>query len=636
MHILLIHQAFVAPHEAGGTRHYELAQHLAQAGHQVTVLASTVSYQTGKYSNPMPLPEEGATPGAIRVQRCYTYSALHRSYLHRLFAYWSFTASSFLAGLRTRRVDLVWGTSPPIFQAITALMLARLKRVPFLFEVRDLWPDFAVDLGVLRQPALIALSRQLERALYRSANRILINSPGFQPHLTHSGVPEGKVALVPNGVEAELFHPEERGAALRRAWGLEDRFIVLYAGAHGLANDLETLLGAAAILRAEPAIAFVLVGDGKEKANLQHRAAELGLDNVLFLPAQPKEQMPRVLAAADICVAILQPIARFATTYPNKVFDYMAAGRPTVLAIDGVIRREIEQADGGVFVPPGDARALAAAVRRLYRDPALRQRQGANARSYVVAHFAREQQARALERVLSDVIARRTRSWSPSRGKRALDLALTIPALIALSPVLGLVALLVRARLGSPVLFRQRRPGLRGRPFVLFKFRTMTNARDAQGRLLPDEERLTPLGLFLRRYSLDELPELWNVLRGEMSLVGPRPLLLRYLDRYTPEQARRHDVLPGITGWAQVNGRNALTWERKLELDVWYVDHCSLKLDLKILGLTLARVLRREGVVEEGSGPVAEFWGPQGPPPGVSPANPADENEPQFLGYGKG
>ena len=167
--------------------------------------------------------------------------------------------------------------------------------------------------------------------------------------------------------------------------------------------------------------------------------------------------------------------------------------------------------------------------------------------------------------------------------KRAFDLTLALLALTILSPMIGLIALLVWLELGSPVLFRQQRPGLHGRAFTLYKFRTMTDARDAQANLLPDAERLTPLGRFLRSTSLDELPELFNVLKGDMSLVGPRPLLMRYLDRYTPEQMRRHQVKPGITGWAQVNGRNVLTWEQKFALDVWYVDHASLWLDLKIL-----------------------------------------------------
>jgi len=198
------------------------------------------------------------------------------------------------------------------------------------------------------------------------------------------------------------------------------------------------------------------------------------------------------------------------------------------------------------------------------------------------------------------------------RWKRAMDLALTVPALIVLSPVFALVALAVRASLGSPVIFKQRRPGIHERPFTLYKFRTMRDARDAQGALLPDSRRLTRLGAFLRATSLDELPELVNVLRGDMSLVGPRPLLMEYLPLYSPEQRRRHDVRPGVTGLAQVNGRNALTWREKFALDIEYVDHVSVGLDLRILLLTIGSVVRSEGISHSGHVTMQPFRGGHG------------------------
>jgi lipopolysaccharide/colanic/teichoic acid biosynthesis glycosyltransferase len=198
-------------------------------------------------------------------------------------------------------------------------------------------------------------------------------------------------------------------------------------------------------------------------------------------------------------------------------------------------------------------------------------------------------------------------------SKRLLDLLLATLALIVLSPLLLVLAVLVRASMGAPVLFRQKRPGYKGQIFTLNKFRTMRDARDPGGSLLPDPQRVTPLGRFLRSASLDELPEIFNVLAGEMSLVGPRPLLIAYLERYSTEQMRRHDVLPGITGWAQINGRNALTWEDKFRLDVWYVDHWSLWLDIKIMALTLWKVIRREGIVPIGKDAVDEFMGDRTP-----------------------
>ncbi len=288
----------------------------------------------------------------------------------------------------------------------------------------------------------------------------------------------------------------------------------------------------------------------------------------------------------------------------------MAAGRPTLLAIDGVIREVVEAANGGVFVPPGDASALAQAVLSLSYDREKARSMGKSARAYVVEHFNRHYQAEQFVTLLQEVALTAIQSRSERQlVKRAFDLAVTIPAVLLLLPLLAIVAVLVRYKLGTPVLFRQQRPGLHGKPFTIYKFRTMTDARDTQGMLLPDSERLTPFGRFLRCTSLDELPELFNVLKGDMSVVGPRPLLMHYLGRYTPEQMRRHDVKPGITGWAQINGRNALTWEEKFSLDVWYVNNATLWLDLKILGFTIGTIFRREGINQPGHATAQEFLG---------------------------
>ena len=202
-----------------------------------------------------------------------------------------------------------------------------------------------------------------------------------------------------------------------------------------------------------------------------------------------------------------------------------------------------------------------------------------------------------------------------SPGKRVFDVLFASLVLALLSPVMGVLALLVWRYHGRPVIFTQTRPGYRGKLFKIYKFRTMTDARAPDGSLLPDEQRLTRLGRFLRSTSLDELPEFYNVLRGEMSVVGPRPLLAQYLKRYTPEQARRHDVRPGITGWAQVNGRNAVSWEERFRLDVWYVDHRSLALDIKIILLTLWKAIKREGISQPGHATMEEFMGSNGNPP---------------------
>jgi glycosyltransferase involved in cell wall biosynthesis len=396
MHILLVHQAFAAIDEPGGTRHHELALYLATQGHRVTIIASPVSYLTGKAS----VPSSKADPGHenITILRPPVYRALHRSFVHRVLNFLSFMLSSFWAGLKVSNVDLVWGTSPPIFQGLTAWALAQLKRVPFLFEVRDLWPAFAVAVGVLTNPALIRASEWLERFLYRRADVVVVNSPGFREHVLSRGARQ--VELIPNGADTHMFDPAADGGEFRRAHNLEGKFVALYAGAHGMSNDLDVLLNAADQLRDQSEIAVVLLGDGKEKPRLQTRAVELNLENVVFVPAVPKDKMAGALAAADACIAILKPIEMYKTVYPNKVFDYMAAGRPIILAMDGVIREVVETAQGGIAVPPGDAEALAAAIRQLASDRQFGHILGRNGRCYVEMHFDRAAVAEQLNMLM--------------------------------------------------------------------------------------------------------------------------------------------------------------------------------------------------------------------------------------------
>lgn len=399
MHILLIHQAFVTLDEPGGTRHHELARYLASRGHRVTIITSPISYLTGKSrSAKIPWAEKSSDGDRITIYRTYTYPALHRSFAYRLISFFSFMVSSFLIGLQIKNVDLVWGTSPPIFQGLTAWMLARIKCVPFLFEVRDLWPAFAVAVGVLKNPLLIKLSEWLERFLYHHADRLVVNSPGFIDHVTDRGATF--VELVPNGTNSLMFNPNVDGMSFCNAHGLVGKFVALYAGAHGMSNDLGTMLGAAKILLPRKDIILVLLGDGKDKPELQAQASREGLENVLFIPPIPKLEMPVALAAADACIAILKPIEMYKTTYPNKVFDYMAAGKPVILAIDGVIRQVIEDAGGGLAVQPGDPQALAQAILRLADDPALAHHMGLQARAYVEANFDRITLAEMLMQIM--------------------------------------------------------------------------------------------------------------------------------------------------------------------------------------------------------------------------------------------
>jgi glycosyltransferase involved in cell wall biosynthesis len=402
MHILLIHQAFAALDEAGGTRHHEMARHLVHQGHQVTILASPVSYLTGKTRQLSVrwVERQEDIPG-LTILRAYTYAALHRSFVHRIFSFLSFMISSFLIGLSVRKVDLVWGTSPPIFQGVTAWLLARLKQVPFLFEVRDLWPAFAVAVGVLQNKTLIAASEWLERFLYRRADRVVVNSPGFIDHVNQRGARQ--VHLIPNGADPDMFENIVTSSAFRQEHGFEKHFLVVYAGAHGMSNDLTIILQAADQLRQEKTIHFLLVGDGKEKNGLIEEAQSLHLANLTFIPPVAKLEMAEILSTADAGIAILKPIELYKTTYPNKVFDYMAAGCPVILAIDGVIRQVVEEANAGIFVSPGQPRPMADAIRSLARDANQCSAMGQAGKAYIRQHFDRARLAADFANLLAEM-----------------------------------------------------------------------------------------------------------------------------------------------------------------------------------------------------------------------------------------
>jgi glycosyltransferase involved in cell wall biosynthesis len=401
MHILLIHQAFTDLDEAGGTRHTELAHYLAGQGHRVTIIASPVSYLSGRSTDRHQRITKTQPVPNLTIHRCYTYQALHRSFVHRTLSFLSFMISSFMTSLKVRQVDVVWGTTPPIFQSATAWLVARLKRARFLLEVRDLWPAFAIAVGVLKNKTLIRASEWLERFLYRHADHVMINSPGFTDHVTARGARQ--VTLIPNSVDVDMFASVNTSPHFREQHGLKDAFVVIYAGAHGLSNDLNVVLDTANILREEDKIRFVMLGDGKEKPALIQRAARMNLGNVLFVPPVPKQDMPEVLRAADAGLAILKPLELYKTTYPNKVFDYMAAGLPVILAIDGVIRQVVDAAGCGIFVQPGDPQSLAASIRELSIDPDRSRNMGASGRNYVRQYFDRNKSAQKMAGLMEKI-----------------------------------------------------------------------------------------------------------------------------------------------------------------------------------------------------------------------------------------
>lgn len=451
----------------------------------------------------------------------------------------------------------------------------------------------------LKRKALSQVTGQLYRAALLGARRVIFQNPDDRNLFVERGLVRPEQTTIVNGSGVDLAHYAPAP--------LPDAPIFLLIARLLREKGVVEYVEAARQLRAEaPNARFLLAGpldsnpSSVSAAELEGWVAE---GTVEYL-GELKDVRP---ALAQSSVYVL-PSYREGT--PRTVLEAMALGRPVVTTDAPGCRETVEPGVNGLLVPVADVPKLVGAMREML-DADKRQAMGAAslalARRKYDVNVVNGQMLEALD--LSGGPRTEATVNDYDTLKRALDIAVSGAGLVTLSLPLAALAWLVQRKLGSPVLFKQTRPGLNGQPFTMYKFRTMTDERGPDGELLPDAQRLTPFGKFLRSSSLDELPELWNVLRGDMSLVGPRPLLMSYLPLYSEKQARRHEVRPGITGWAQVNGRNALSWPQKFEYDVWYVDHRDLALDLRILWLTVQKVFKREGISAAGEATMPPFRG---------------------------
>ena len=523
----------------------------------------------------------------------------------------------------------------PIADCVSLLRLVRM-----LLRVRPTISDFgtpkagllgSIAAWIARVPCRIYTVRGLrletvhglKRALLfssewiacRCATRVRCVSPSLRDQIVALGIapPDKTVVLgsgTCSGIDVSRFLPDAKTPAkteqLRQALGiLAGAPVVGFVGRFTRDKGIGELVDAFDALKQNvPGVSLLLVGD-----------FEAG-DPVPRSVRDRIEQDPSIVRAGFVGdtapyyhLMDVLALPTYREGFPGVPLEAAAAGKPVVTTNATGARDAVVDRLTGVVVPVGDANALASALQVVLANPDLANEMGAAGSERVERDFSRQNVVTAAldqyEELMRSVSGTRQRGWLLF-CKRGLDFALALVALIVLSPILLATALIVLLTMGQPILFRQPRPGRQRVPFTLLKFRTMLASSDD---LSTDEQRLTRIGRFLRASSLDELPQLVNVLRGELSLVGPRPLLMQYLDRYTPEQTRRHDVMPGITGWAQINGRNTLSWQEKFHLDVWYVDHWSLGLDLAILCKTLWRVVHRDGVSQAGHATMPEFQG---------------------------
>lgn len=424
MRILVIHQQYLMPGSPGGSRFNEFARIWSEAGHEVAVIAGNLEYLTGQvppaYRGRWIVEERD---GPVRVFRCHVPASYSKGYVGRAWAFFGFTLSATTAVIRRFDPDIVIATSPPLVTVVPGWLAARpwqRRRTPWIFEMRDLWPESAISTGVLREGSLIARGLYaLERWGCRVADGINVLTPAFRDDLLARGLaPDSKISFVPNGADVSMFRPGPRDNAFRREAGWGDRFVVLYAGAHGRANALDQLVEAAERLRARRDILIATVGDGPERRPLEEKARRRGLDNIEFCGPRPKDAMPDVVVACDVGAAVLQKNRTFRTVYPNKVFDYMACERATLLAIDGVARRLVcDEARAGLFAEPEDADAIARAVIELADRPEERAAMGRRGRAWVLANATRDALALRYLDVMRAVVEGRAPASATSAGR---------------------------------------------------------------------------------------------------------------------------------------------------------------------------------------------------------------------------
>jgi len=595
MRILLLTQYFPPETGAAPLRASHFAKGLARAGHDVTVLTGMPNHPSGVklpgYSRKLFAREE---VDGVHVRRVYLFCRPKRSFVTRMLNHTSFAICSALFGVWLGRPDMVLVSSPPLFAGLSGWLIALVRGIPFVLDVRDYWPHAAVALGQLTSARVIRMAEWMEEFLYRRAARILAVTPGMIRLMRERGIPAHRITYLPNGADSDVFTPADNGSTDSKGSTDSNGITVLYSGTHGLVHGMDVILDAAATLRHDERIRFLLIGDGADKDRLMGEADRRGLTNVSFGPSLPLAELAETMQSAGVCVATTDASEFSRGTIPVKIFDYMACGQPVVGALDGDGRAVIEASGGGIVVAPEDGDGLASALVRLADDPSEREALGERGRRFVREKWCRRVLAETLARELEQIItAERSIGASALPIRRYLAVKYTLDAvsaaltLVLASPVFLIVAALIKLDSPGRSVFTQRRIGVHSHEFTIYKFRTMRQDTPdlATDLIAPMQvDYTTRIGRVLRKTGIDELPNLWNVVRGDMSLIGPRPALYNQYELIDMRRQTLGDLLrPGLTGWAQINGRDSIELDEKVRLDAFYVENCSFLLDIQIM-----------------------------------------------------
>jgi len=390
MKILIFHQYFLGKNDPGGSRWNQFSKMFTQK-HHIVVIAGNIHYATGKRIGTKRFLNKEKLGPNLTVFRSWTYAGYNKNFLGRLIGYLSYTMSSFITGFFQKNVDLIIVTSPPLFVGVSVWLLAKIKRIPFIFEVRDLWPESAVATGVLTNNILIKIMYWIEKSLYKNARKIVALTPAFKEDISKR-FPEyaSKIEIITNGADLDLMSPGKKNNWVRDKYGWQEKKVFSYFGAHGVANNLIQVINVAEKFRDRKDILFVLIGDGMQKKELKETARKLNLDNIQFIDSVPKQKVQDFINASDVCMAILKKTDTFKTVYPNKVFDYMACKKPIIVTIDGITRQLIEDAQAGYYAEPENTEAFKEVIEKMINlDDSELEKLGENGFDFVKKHFDR-------------------------------------------------------------------------------------------------------------------------------------------------------------------------------------------------------------------------------------------------------
>lgn len=568
----------------------EFAKKLQEEGWTVSVLTGFPNYPGGKiYDGYKIVPFKKESIEGIEVIRIALYPSHDGSSFRRVLNYISFSLMASIAVIFIRKFSVAYLYHPPGSIGLVALTLKLFRGTPYVYDVQDLWPDSLGSTDMVKNRFILDLVSRFMGSVYRAASQVVVLSNGFRKRLLERGVPAEKLTVISN------WTYESVPTQAMQVTATSSKLKIIYAGNIGAAQGLDTVLDAALELNNDQ-VHFEIYGDGIKLREIKELAEKYALENVTFHGRRSTSEIESILKSADLLLVHLVANPLFSVTIPSKTQAYLRSGKPLLMGVDGDAADLVNEAKAGITFQPSSSTDLVRAIREFNQlHPAQRTAMGQSGQRFYEEKLSLSIGSEKFSEILRAASFIRPRTILL---KRFLDLFAATILLVVLSIPMAIIALIVRNKLGAPVIYSQLRPGRDGVPFRMYKFRSMTNENIHEEPLLSDAQRLTPFGIKLRASSLDELPELWNVLKGDMSLVGPRPLLLRYSPFFRGEERLRLRVRPGITGWAQIHGRNTVSWDKRLAYDVWYVKNISLKLDLKILMSTFSKVFRSTGVVE--------------------------------------